>query len=421
MTEKKQKILLFFIFIFVISIYLEAIPNNLIGGTMLLLVLGKIFNRIGVKIPVWKDYFGGGPMLALIGSSALVYLNILPKQSIEVAINYMENYKFFDLFVAVLLTGSLLSLTRKQIKKAFSKYFLVILGSIIGSVSIAVLCANFFNIEIKEVLIKYFLPIMGAGTGMGVLPMSDMYSQTTGKAPIEYISFAIPILTLANFLAVIFASIISKVKNPILNGNGHLLKASMDEENMLVTKKYKVTNENLIITFILICLCYIFGDTMSKKILPNIMGIQIHTFVYMTFIVVILNIFDFIPKEYKYVARKIQKFFSTQFLALIMAGVGIAYTDLGEFVNALMPTSLAISVLIVFGSMMGAMIMGKLVGFYPIESGILGGLCMANRGGAGDLMVLGASDRIDLISFAQISTRIGGSFMVIIASIIMNF
>jgi Na+/citrate or Na+/malate symporter len=140
----------------------------------------------------------------------------------------------------------------------------------------------------------------------------------------------------------------------------------------------------------------------------------------MTLIVVILNIFDFIPKEYKYVAIKIQKFFSTQFLVLVMAGVGIVYTDLGEFAKALMPTSLLITLFIVLGAMLGAMLVGKLVGFYLVESGIVGGLCMANRGGAGDLMVLGASERVNLISFAQISTRIGGSFMVIIASIIMN-
>ena len=32
--------------------------------------------------------------------------------------------------------------------------------------------------------------------------------------------------------------------------------------------------------------------------------------------------------------------------------------------------------------------------FYPIEAAITAGLCMANRGGAGDVAVLGAADRI---------------------------
>uniref|UniRef100_UPI0011316409 2-hydroxycarboxylate transporter family protein n=1 Tax=Salmonella enterica TaxID=28901 RepID=UPI0011316409 len=42
------------------------------------------------------------------------------------------------------------------------------------------------------------------------------------------------------------------------------------------------------------------------------------------------------------------------------------------------------------------------------ESSITAGLCMANRGGSGDLEVLSACNRMNLISYAQISSRLGG-------------
>ena len=51
--------------------------------------------------------------------------------------------------------------------------------------------------------------------------------------------------------------------------------------------------------------------------------------------------------------------------------------------------------------------MGWIVGFYPVETAVTAGLCMTNMGGAGDLAVLGAAKRMDLICFAQISSRIG--------------
>ena len=63
---------------------------------------------------------------------------------------------------------------------------------------------------------------------------------------------------------------------------------------------------------------------------------------------------------------------------------------------------------------------GWLMGFFPIESAITAGLCMANRGGSGDLEVLSACNRMNLISYAQISSRLGGGIVLVIASIVFG-
>ena len=75
--------------------------------------------------------------------------------------------------------------------------------------------------------------------------------------------------------------------------------------------------------------------------------------------------------------------------------------------QALTFSNLIIAGFIVIGAIVGSALLGVLVGFYPIETAITAGLCMANRGGSGDLAVLGAAKRMELISFAQISSRIG--------------
>ena len=80
----------------------------------------------------------------------------------------------------------------------------------------------------------------------------------------------------------------------------------------------------------------------------------------------------------------------------------------------------AFSLLAALGAFFGAAFIGKLVGFYPVEAGITAGLCMSNMGGTGDVAVLSAADRMELMPFAQISSRLGGAIILIIGSVMLS-
>ena len=66
--------------------------------------------------------------------------------------------------------------------------------------------------------------------------------------------------------------------------------------------------------------------------------------------------------------------------------------------------------------MIGTFLMGKLFGFYPVEGMLTAGLCMAKGGGSGDVQCLGAAHRMELMSYAHSSSRIGGAIMLVVAS-----
>ena len=67
-----------------------------------------------------------------------------------------------------------------------------------------------------------------------------------------------------------------------------------------------------------------------------------------------------------------------------------------------------------------AAVLGKMVGFYPLESAIAAGMCTTNMGGSGNVAVLSSSQRMELLPFAQIVTRSCGALMLTIGGILVQ-
>lgn len=134
----------------------------------------------------------------------------------------------------------------------------------------------------------------------------------------------------------------------------------------------------------------------------------------------ILEDLDILPENVKAGARGMQQFFVKymSFPLMITVGIGTNLTDYAKvFTN---PAYIVIIMATVIGAMIGTFIVGKLFHFYPVEGMLTAGLCMANGGGAGDVQCLGAAHRMELMSYAQISSRIGGAIMLVIASFVFG-
>ncbi|MGH8122731.1 MAG: 2-hydroxycarboxylate transporter family protein, partial [Rudaea sp.] len=59
---------------------------------------------------------------------------------------------------------------------------------------------------------------------------------------------------------------------------------------------------------------------------------------------------------------------------------------------------------------------GRRLGMYPIETAIVNA-CHSGQGGTGDVAILTAANRMTLMPFAQIATRIGGAITVTLSLI----
>ena len=149
--------------------------------------------------------------------------------------------------------------------------------------------------------------------------------------------------------------------------------------------------------------------------------VSIPSFAYLIIFAALANILNLIPETLRQSITKCQQFCCTKLVWIQMVGMGIAAIDFREMLSVLSLSNLFVVVMIVLGAVVGSAVFGWFVGFYPIESAVTAGLCMANMGGAGDLAVLGAAKRMELMGYAQISSRIGGAIILLIGSIVFSF
>ena len=410
------------ILICLVTMFWGIQSSSMTGTLASCFALAVIFNELGERIPIWNTHIGGGLLMVFFGVALLKMLNVLPEDAITNINSFIsEDANFLELFIVLLIVGSVLGLEKDILLRSFAGYLPAILGGLAVSMLLGVLGGLVFGVSPADSIIKYVLPIMGGGNGAGAVPLSQIYEQVTGDAAANYYSFAIIILTIANIFAIIGSALLNTAGNiwPSLTGDK---KTLLRKGGNIARDDVKITpnNKDLAAALFLAMTCYCVGRIMSKKILPTIAGAAIHQYAYMILFVVILAATGIIPANVRAGAKRLQSFMSSSLGIIIMVGMGVDF-DLAELFTIMTPGNVIMALLIVIGAIVGAGGVGYLVGFYPVDAALTAGLCMANRGGNGDLACLGAADRMELIAYAQLSSRLGGGIVLIIASFIFSF
>ncbi len=405
--------------IIILGIETKSLPKDMVGSIFLVFTCGIILGKIGDSIPIWKDYLGGGAILAFLATSWAVYIGAIPTV-------YVHNVKtlfdsgFLELYISIMICGSLLSIDRKFLAKTIGGFIPMVLIATVTAAGGAVIGGLITGVSPKEVILNYALPIMGGGNGAGAIPMSQIWGQVTGKDPKIWYSSAMAILTIANIIAIIAGAILNGIgnKKPSLTGHGELIKGSINAKAEKST--LKATMEDAAAGLFIILAFYCLANLFGKGFFPTIGGIVIHPFAYMVIFVLIACALNIVPEGIRVGAKQVQKFMVGNLFYVLIAGVGIAMVDFGELLKAFNVTTVIISLFAVIGAIIGPWITAKIFGFYPIESSIAAGLCHVNRGGSGDLEILGAAKRMNLMAYAQIATRLGGALILIVAGFLFS-
>ncbi|PSL41534.1 CCS family citrate carrier protein [Planomicrobium soli] len=394
------------------AMYTENLPAGMIGGLLIMMVLGELLGWFGNHTPIVRTFLGGGAIVAIFGSAYMVYSGLMPESTATVISEFMKDSDFLNFYIAALITGSILGMESKILVKAGVRYALPLLASVAGAVALAALVGLILGFSVQEAVLVIAMPIMGGGMGAGAVPMSQVYSEMLGNEPGYYLSILVPALALGNVFAIILASVLNLIGNkyPSLTGNGQLIRGFYYEKKE--TPEYNLAKMGIGVL-----------AAVSFYILGNILGdfIPLHPYAIMIILVAMLKVANVMPEVIVEGASQWYEFVARNWTNALLVGIGVAYTDLEAVLNALSVQYVLIVLAVVLGAVIGSGVIGKFMGFYPIEAAITAGLCMANMGGTGDVAVLSAARRMELMPFAQISSRLGGALILLLASLFIPF
>lgn len=426
--------------------YIGVLPVGMTGCFLFMVVLGEILNLVGEKTPVIRSYFGGGAIVIIFGSALLHYFHLFPEtvKVGEETVKYAQFWKSYDLvgsinaffkptggfldwYIAALITGSILGMNRKLLLKASGRYFPAIFGGLILSFALCMGVAALMGYPVIKALLLIALPIMGGGMGAGATPLSKIFDASGTMTAAEALSVMTPAVAIGNALSIVLAGVLVKLlQNPKWNGRGALMQVgAMQASELEISpemrqKRDKIDLNALGIGLVTSAAFFGFGFICSSLWAAVFPRVTIHAYAFMIITVALFKMFRILPEKIEIACYQWFQFIAKNLTNALLVGIGLCYLDIGQVINSFSVTYLVLCGVTVLGAFFGAAIMGKLVGFYPVEAGITAGLCMSNMGGTGDVAVLSAAGRMELMPFAQISSRLGGAVILLLGSLLLS-
>jgi malate:Na+ symporter len=383
-----------------------------------LVIGGFTCAEIGKRTPVLRNV-GAAAIFATFVPSALAYYKLLPPQIEKSVIEFTKYTNFLYLFIACIIVGSILGMDRKVLVQGFLKIFVPLaIGSIAAGI-VGTLVGTLLGLGAFHTFFFVVIPIMAGGIGEGAIPLSVGYAEILGQPQGDVFAQVLPPVMLGSLTAILLAGTLNFVgkRYPALTGEGRLQPGEHDEMD---TRRQDAEDETgapidvgtvaaagltAITLYLLGIMCYrLFG-------LPAPVA--------MLFLAVIAKLTHAVSPHLQQGGFVVYKFFSTAVTYPLLFAIGVAMTPWNKLVAAFNVPNLITIVSTVATLMATGALVGRWLNMYPIEAAIINA-CHSGQGGTGDVAILTAANRMQLMPFAQIATRIGGAITVTLVLILLS-
>ena len=388
-------------------------PNDVCTMLAVLAVGGFACAEIGKRLPLIK-HIGGAAIFATFIPSYLAFHAYVPAVIVQTVTDFTKETNFLYLFIACIIVGSILSMDRTVLIRGFLKVFVPLAAGSVAAALVGTAVGTLLGLGAKQTLFYVVVPIMGGGVGEGAIPLSVGYADILHLKQGDEFARVLPPIMFGSLMAILFSGTLNFVgkKWPHLTGEGRIqpgehdeLHAQQEEITGHMDVSHIAAGASIAITL------YLLG--VAANTLPP-ESFRFPAPVVMLFLAVAVKLSFAVPPLLLQGAGVVYKFFRTAVTYPLLFAIGVALTPWDKLVAALQPANLVTIVATVATLMATGFFVGRWVKLYPIESAIVNA-CHSGQGGTGDVAILTAANRMQLMPFAQIATRIGGAITVMLA------
>ena len=388
---------------------LGKVPADLTTNILTLTIGGFACAEIGKHLPGLKR-IGAAAILATFVPSYLVYIGAIPTPLKESITTFTDQSNFLYLFIGSIIVGSILGMDRHMLIGGFLKIFAPIFVGSIAAAAVGIGVGTAFGLGLKHTAFMIVVPVMAGGVGEGAIPLSIGYSALGGGQQGDLLAEILPAVMFGSLAAIVLAGGLNLIgrKRPELTGNGQLQPGEHDVPLSKDEPLGPVPDLQTIGAAVLLAMTlYVAGALVQK--LTGFPGP-----VTMLFLAVAIKLARVVPPLLEQGAFRNYQFFAKLVTYPLLFAIGVSKTPWEKLMSAFNVAEILTILATVVALVVTGFLVGRLVRIHPVESGIVAA-CRASQGGTGDVAILSACDRMNMMPFAQVATRIGGALTVTLA------
>lgn len=393
----------------------QALTSEISVMVASLAVGGFLCAWLGGLVPFLRR-LGAPAITAAFLPSYLVYRHWLPTNFEQAVTSFTKGTNFIYLYITAIIVGSIAGMNRTLLLRGIAKLSVPLLAGSAAALLLGGAAGAALGLPFNQTLPMVVVPVMGGGVGEGAIPLSLGYADILHRNSANILAHLLPVVLFANLVAIILGGCLNSLgrRYPSLTGNGSLEISSLDAFAASPSSVSPTPlSPDLLLSAALFGICLYSVGVLSHQL------VSLPAPVTMIILAVLLKIFNLMPDRLERAAVVVGRFFAIGVTYPLLFAVAIALTPWVSVIQALHPANLVIITVVVLSLTMTGFFVGRWLGLFPIEAALVNA-CHTGSGGTGDVAILTAAERLELMPFAQIATRIGGAVTVTLTLLILR-